>query len=1247
MRTYLAARGLVLLILAMIGSFLPAQAGFAAGSTSPYIQAPQLLAPVDTVLDTPNPPVFHWTGVPGAISYTLQVATDPQFMTIVASASTSNTRFTPTTEFANGTYYWRMKVQGANNQLSLYVSATFSVNWRTAPTLVAPKPGQTLIWGKDSFIFSWRALPFAATYNLEVSTSPNFGTTTFTGSTPNTALSIPGVTLQNGTIYYWRVQGVDAAKQAGAWTRPQSFVKQWSPVVPIYYPETLSAKTRAEVNDPVLRWARIDGAVKYEVQVSTDFLAQQGANSDQPAPASVVDDETVTLPYLVPKLGALPSANYSWHVRGIDSQGNPGPWSPWSTGTPGPWRFTVTVPPPVKPSMPADGSTITVPLLKWAAVPYAAYYELQTASNGDFLGPDAQTTLTYTNAAAPPLWIPPPFNQVTYWRVRAVTAAGIVGRWSTDITGYPWSFVFASGGPAIAISPLNNQHVTMPVLKWGRVLNAATYQVTIRDGVTKQFNMFSTPNTTFTPTDSILINDCASAACYWYVQAVTADGHTEPTPDPGTYGAFVDTALASLPVYAAAVPITPLPGAAATSEMPSFCWQAASGATQYQIYYSPGANTFQPLGSDQTAATCQTPTTGLADGTYKWFVRALDSAGNPVSDGPISQFTISSGMTNLGHTVSGCELLPSDYLTPQVVKASIYQPIFQWNPVPCAHGYHLYVSTNPFFASAITLPSDAASIPNTIDDAGGCPSTPPATPNTDTCNPNGYPYTVYLPCTVTGGLSPTSQTIVAPNASSGECPTNFANNSNNPPRRYYPQNGTLYLLVRPILAGGLEFPPHTKGIFNGERIAVTVPDMHLTSPANGGTVSDTPILHYHKYFQGTGYEVQIGTSPDLSTGIKVDATTFSGAFVPPSDLPDGTWYWRVRPVVSNIYYSPPLQLRWSAIWHFTKVSPAPTLSRPAANQLVTFTPVFTWQPIQRAAQYEIQVSYNDPSFLGTLLDTAKVNVPAYVPASLYPITARDGYIYWRVRMIDTGGNAGPWSAAARFQLRFNYPVALTPLAKETLGTRYPVFTYRPLPGAASYQIEISTIPDFSSVSQTIPTEGTSWTPITPLDPGTYYWRVKPVDALGGVGTPSFARSFTVPAYLAGGSPASASTAPATTPPATTPASVSITSALTTDPRGKPLAVFAAGVKEVNFQFTWKDARANVDAFQVLIYKSDGTEAGAGQIVKFPSPSGTEYRVTYYFDVQTKARVGFPPGGYRLTIDVDGKPMRDITFTVNK
>lgn len=1241
MRRHLASRNLVLLIVAVVGSLAPMRIGYAADTTT-YLPSPSLLYPVNQVLRNPDPPIFHWTGVPGAVSYSLQVSSDPTFSTTVASASTANTRFTPTTEFGNGTYYWRLRAQSSTNQLSLYVNGSFAVNWRGAPQPVYPKPNQTITWGKDSFVFTWTPQPFAASYNVEISTSPSFPDTVFLANTQNLAVLVPGSTLKNGVVYYWRVQAGDAARHVGYWSVPQAFVKQWHPTSKISYPDTLGPRTRGEVVDPVLRWTRIDGAVKYEVQISTDFLMLSGSAGDNPAADSVVDDETTALPYLVPKLGALPgnlpNANYIWHVRGIDDQGNPGPWSHWKPGVPGPYRFTVTPAAPVRLLSPANGTSITKPLLQWAAVPYASLYDVELCPDQGFEYSRTQVFVTYTNALAPNVWSPPPtLDQLYYWRVRAVTGSGIVGRWSTDITGAPWSFVFSSE-VAAAISPINGQQVAVPVLKFVRLSGFDHYEVEIHDGVTNQVTTYITQNTSFTPPDATLINDCAITLCYWYVRGILADNNREPTPDQSTFGSFRDTPISSLPQYQVPVPIGPLPNSAASSEMPSFCWQSTQGASRYQLFYSPGADTFQPLGNDQTSATCQTPTFALSDGTYKWFVRALDSQGNIVSDGPISQFSIDSGLLSSG-SGPGCSLLPSDYLAPQVVKATIYEPIFSWNPVPCAHGYHIYVSSNPFFTDALVRASDYGSIPDQVD------------------NQNNYPYTVYMANPLTA--PPYTLPIQTPPAPFPTQPIPGCTAAPLPPQppggttpplpqgcRYYPKNTVLYLLVRPLFGKGadgtpLEVFPHHKGVFNGERIAVTVPHITPLAPANGASVSDTPLLHWGKLFQGVQYQVQIGQTPDLSTAPTVDATTFSGSFVPPADLPDGTYYWHVRATISNIFYDPPLQLEWSRIFKFVKHSPSTVLYGPASGSQQTVMPVFTWQPVQRAAQYEIQISNNDPSFMGTLQDFAKVNAPSYSPKTIYAPNTRAGYYYWRVRIIDPSGNPGPWTHSFRFHLAFRYPLLVKPVRGAIITSQYPVFSWQALPNAASYQLEFSTLPDFSALAQSITTQGTAWTPLTPLPPGKYYWHVRAVDNAGGLGLPSVARTFT---QLAPGALPPPSATPTPTP-ATSAGPLQITSAQTIDPQGKPISAYPAGTREVDYQFSWTNAKPNVDTFQTIIYTGSGKQAGAGAVVKFPTASGTESRLVYYYDVKTKARLNFPAGAYKLTILADGQPARSVSFTV--
>lgn len=1171
MRKYLASRGAPLLVTAIVMAALPGHSATAAGSTpnsssgpQTFLPAPHLLYPVNKVLNNPNPPVFHWTGVPNAQSYSLQVATDPGFSNTVASTTTGNTRYTPTKGFGNGTYYWRVLAQGSANQQSLLVSAAFSVNWRGAPTPLQPANGARLQWGRDSFVFIWGPQQFAAGFNLQIATSKLFQAPIVSLSTPNRAALVPGDTLKNGVVYYWRVQAVDAAKNLGYWSAVYSFTKDWHPTPTLQFPQPYVPSTFPNVFDPVLQWSRINGAVKYQVQISTDIELATGnsAFNSTPPPGSIADDETTALPVLVPKLGGLADATYFWHVRGIDDQGNPGPWSYWMPRGLGPFRLTVTPPAPVMPRTPADGETITIPRLTWQAVPFASTYEVQQSTDQDFAKTNTVSFTSYTNELAPGLWSPvPAFNVRYYWRVRAITGSGLVGKWSTELTGRPWSFIFSSGGPVAPIEPLNYQKILVPVLRWSRLPNADHYEVDIHDNVTNGFTAFTTQNTTFTPSDPTLLNDCAQSGCYWYVRGVLADKNTEPTPDQTNIGAFQNAPTTSLTLYKVPVPLRPLPGDLPSPEMPSFCWGSTSGAQNYQIFYSSGASTFQPL-TDKTSATCQTPPTELPDGTYQWFVRVFSTSGGILADGPISQLSIDSGLLSTGST-SGCGLLASDYLSPQVQKVNLYQPEISWNSVPCAHSYHLYVATDPFFT-------------NLVDEQ------------------ISYPYTVFLP----------------------KVP-------------YYPANATVYVLIRPEVgyqADGtpVERPPRAQGLFNGIKLSLTVPLVNLSAPASNATVSETPLFIWSRFIGGSAYEIQVGSQPDLSGTPVIDANTFSSSYAPTTDLPDGVYYWRVRPVNAASQ-----KLPFSPIWRFVKRSQAPALFGPADNSQITAMPVFTWQQLQRAVQYEIQVDANDPTFQGPLVDTKKVNVGAWAPTIIYPSNTRFAYYYWRVRAIDGGGNVGPFSAARRFHLSLPYPLLVAPQRGQILTTRFPVLAWQPLPGAATYNLEVSTSPDFPNPQASadiaaagttlVSTEGTAFTPEHAQIPlGTYYWRVLPVDGSGNVGLPSIARTFTVP-------------------------TVTITAAFLTTPTGLRTATFPTGTKAVQIRLSWQYADPANDTFQLILYNSKGQQVTQSVPNKFGMAKGTE--LFSYENTLNGNAIPLPAGKYRLDLVINTKVNTSLFFTV--
>ena len=97
----------------------------------PLGAAPVLSAPADGSTGVVATPTFTWSAVAGATSYDIQVATDPSFTNIVASATgLTGASYTPASALADDTvYYWQVT---AANACGARVSAVFA--FRTSAT---------------------------------------------------------------------------------------------------------------------------------------------------------------------------------------------------------------------------------------------------------------------------------------------------------------------------------------------------------------------------------------------------------------------------------------------------------------------------------------------------------------------------------------------------------------------------------------------------------------------------------------------------------------------------------------------------------------------------------------------------------------------------------------------------------------------------------------------------------------------------------------------------------------------------------------------------------------------------------------------------------------------------------------------------------------------------------------------------------------------------------------------------------
>jgi protein-S-isoprenylcysteine O-methyltransferase Ste14 len=253
----------------------------------------------------------------------------------------------------------------------------------------------------------------------------------------------------------------------------------------------------------------------------------------------------------------------------------------------------------------------------------------------------------------------------------------------------------------------------------------------------------------------------------------------------------------------------------------------------------------------------------------------------------------------------------------------------------------------------------------------------------------------------------------------------------------------------------------------------TLPAPRLQSPVGGARVAypDTPLkLVWLPVDRAVKYLVTIAADPALATVIGgKPVETYATTFTRPGGLPSGTYYWGVTPVDAQGNPGTPSPVG-SFVWDW------PSTTRVFVNDLVAaaevFDPQFGWDTVPGAARYEIEVSTSQDFAPGS-----KVCCTGTTIGRLFSPTAvlKDNRYYWRLRAIDVDGNPGDWNEGPVFDKRFDkVPPAndtsiknvrvrdnLTDPGSDLDGTtpgfdtRVPLITWDPVPGAASYQVEVA------------------------------------------------------------------------------------------------------------------------------------------------------------------------------------------------
>ncbi len=170
-------------------------------------------------------------------------------------------------------------------------------------------------------------------------------------------------------------------------------------------------------------------------------------------------------------------------------------------------------------------------------------------------------------------------------------------------------------------------------------------------------------------------------------------------------------------------------------------------------------------------------------------------------------------------------------------------------------------------------------------------------------------------------------------------------------------------------------------------------------------------------------------------------------------------------------------------------------------------PRLAWKPVAGAKLYYVQIS--PTAGFAQEAAWARTYGTTYITFG----ALRDGTYYWRVRAGLSLDEWGEYSEVRTFTKDWNdagafVPQLLSPSdGAERIAFTNDDFTWEPFQGAAQYLFEISADPTFSNIFYSEITIKSTHTPLERLPNNLYYWRVTPIDARGGYGEPSAARSF--------------------------------------------------------------------------------------------------------------------------------------------
>ena len=258
---------------------------------------------------TDSTATFHWSSVPGALNYTVQIREINGTWIDVAGSPTVDTAITAIGLTPNTQYEWQMQVNCSNGSYSNWLSA---IKFTTGSSQGCNTPSNlfTDSLALTSASLTWDAVPGAETYSVEIRLLPSGAWNPVSGSPVDTnRIKVDG--LSPFTAYEWRVRANCAGQLHSFWSAPVQFTTTDSP--PCSAPGNLTSDSITNTTVR-LHWSHVSGAQAYQVQIRLP----NGAWVDI---ALIVGDTTILA------TGLTPNTTYEWHVRGKCDSGLFSNWS--------------------------------------------------------------------------------------------------------------------------------------------------------------------------------------------------------------------------------------------------------------------------------------------------------------------------------------------------------------------------------------------------------------------------------------------------------------------------------------------------------------------------------------------------------------------------------------------------------------------------------------------------------------------------------------------------------------------------------------------------------------------------------------------------------------------------------------------------------------------------------------------------------------------------------------------------------